>query len=1212
MKPLLEPHKPRRRAMALVLVLGAVVVLFIATAVTSQAFVTKVGHDTLDDFAPGRFGKTGLLDLPGIDSVHLLPIGLFGEWVEGRPLPRKLTQLSSVAAGGQVVVMGGVDDAGVYTRTVWVSTIGSDGALGAWVTQTYSLPHGVSGAAAVAYPKDENSSWVYLLGGAKNTETYSDVHYTTLDYATGTSGEWTPTAPLPMKLRYLSAVALDGYVYAVGGYNQSGSVFDRGPRNKVYYAAINPADGSLGAWQETSALPKPLNKHLTVAYQNDDINMKALYAIGGQSRGTGSDPTLMPSKDVYFADVNPDGSLTAWSLSGGTLPRQLYAHHGVVFHEQILATGGVDAEATEVTTATVRAALIDPDNPTYRLYNWGGTVGAWETGPLLPWPRAFHQTVADQWFVYTLGGVDTGGNATDSVYWGAVDEPGARYAPQGFYESPVIDLKTGTRVHQLEWSATISHSDQMTMTMSYKFKPQGGDWQTSWSDPFDAQDGVNTWPFEPPLDNVRLFQYRVDMATDVYTESPLLNWVDVYYEVDDPELAVRKDTGLVISADLDSFLDYTIYYTNSGAWVAENVVLTESLPAHTSYAGSSWNRVGSSNLYTYSLGNLAKYATGKALFQVKVNATVPQGVTTIDNAIDIGYPPMLDELGQTITDPYPENNHYDWSNPLNKYAIAIAKSADPASGSEVYPGRRIEYTLTYSNTGQSPLTNLVLQDSLPVSVTYVAGSIWPAAQGDDSDPTNLEWNIDNLAAGASGTVGFAVTVNQDAPVGTSIANSATASADKALTKTSNTVWHPVGEVPLLDLELHKSADPVSGSTVSPGQRIEYTLVYSNTDESPLTNVVLRDSLPVSVTYAAGSIWPSGLSDDSDPQNLEWNIGNLAVGASGSVGFAVTVNQEAAVGASIANSATASADKARTKTSNTVWHPVGEAPVLNLELLKSANPASGSLVSPGDPIEYTLNYQNTGTGPLTGLELTDLLPVDVTYVAGSIWPAAQGDDSDPTELKWTIGALAPGASGTAGFSVQVNDPVPGGLSLMNHFAAQADGIAARDSNSVAHITHIEAPDLTIVGMRAQPPDPNVGEPFDLIVTVRNQGSQDADDGEFWVEVYIKPYPAAWPQGPADHAGGYCTDQACTEPLRGAYVQYTTSLAAGEEFPFRFEGLSLPAGGIQQVFAQADICFVGYYCSDPRWGWYLEQNESNNIRSIYMQGSVVHLPLIERGY
>jgi len=171
----------------------------------------------------------------------------------------------------------------------------------------------------------------------------------------------------------------------------------------------------------------------------------------------------------------------------------------------------------------------------------------------------------------------------------------------------------------------------------------------------------------------------------------------------------------------------------------------------------------------------------------------------------------------------------------------------------------------------------------------------------------------------------------------------------------------------------------------------------------------------------------------------------------------------------------------------------------------------------------------------------------------------------------------------------------------------------DSNSVVHVTHIEAPDLTVVSIEPEPPDPNVGEPFDLVVTIRNQGTQDADDGDLWVEAYIKPYPAAWPQGPTDHEGGYCPDASCTGTLRGEYVLRTTSLAAGaENSNFRFENLTLPSGGIFQVFAQVDICFEGYDCRDPRWGRYLEQNENNNIGTTYMQGTVVHLPLISKGH
>jgi uncharacterized repeat protein (TIGR01451 family) len=1342
MQPVSDRAQSRRRALALVLAIAALMLLMMATALTAQAYVTKVGHDTLEDFVEGEFHRTGLLDIPkdGIQSVQLIPAGLFGDWKPGRSLPRPLTELAAVAAGGQVVVMGGNAGTSNWRTEVYISTIGADGTLGNWREQTtHPLPHALAGAAAAVQPKDEHSSWIYLLGGTSGSLAYGEVYRTTLDHNTGTIGPWISTEPFTYAVTYLGAVALNNYLYAIGGH--AWLPWGAESTELVYFASIQ-ADGSLGNWHEAEALPEELEKLLVVGYSEGVTS--TLYAIGGQKKLIGNPTTS--SNNVYYANVNPDGSLSPWGPSGGwsfgDLPVPVYAHSGVLFRDQILVTGGKDTSNSELDI--VKAALVDPTEPNFRLYDWCEgimpphcTIGAWETGPLLKEGRAFHATVADKNYVYTLGGVGEDGNATASVYWGSVDDPGSHYAPSGYYIGPEFDLGGGRSVVDVQWDATLGFPGEMTLDLSYRTKAQGAQKWGAWSSPISSADGLNSHPFDPPLENIRYFQYRVDLTTEISRSSPLLNQVEVYFDVDDPEVAVHKDTGDVITANVGSPLQYTIYYTNSGEWKAENVVLTETLPAHTTYiGGSNWHQIGSSNVYTYEVGDLWPQDPRQTSFLVRVDDEVPYSVNSIENKVDIGFPPLLDALENIVVDPEPENNNAEFSNPLSHYALAVTKSADPASGTEVQPGDQIQYTLSYENTGQEPISGLVLEDDLPAEVTYVAGSIQPKPQGDDSDPQALEWTIGDLDPGESGTAQFAAKVKDGTPGGTVIQNRFTADSNETSTKTSSPVQHPVGDVPEFTLVLTKTAAPDDGLTVHPGDQIAYALTYLNDGPTPLTDLELDDILPDHVSYVAGSIWPKAQGDDTDAAVLNWTIGHLAPGGSGTVGFVVAVDLDASDGTVIANSFTADASETDSEESNTVEHTVveggevallltktanpgnhakvhpgdqiaytlsyrnnGSAPLTNLQLTdalppyvtyvansiwpqaqgsathptelkwaigdlapgssgtagfavtvddeapdgavlansftaksdqtgstasplvmhtveapaltltKTATPADGSTVSPGDMINYTLTYRNTSDEALTDLKLDDLLPDEVTYVANSIQPAEKGDDSVPTELKWTIGQLAPGATGTASFSVKVKDDLPGSIVFENHFTGETTQTGPIESNKVWHETYIDAPDFAITSMVAEPPDPAAGQPFNLIVTVKNQGSQPAEDGAFWVEVYVKPHPSSWPANAADHYMGYCPDEACTQTPNPAHVEWRDSLDAGQSFHFLFQNLLLPSGGIQDLYSQVDVCFEGH-CRDPRWGWYLEQNENNNVVRMVMNGSIAYLPAITK--
>jgi uncharacterized repeat protein (TIGR01451 family) len=69
------------------------------------------------------------------------------------------------------------------------------------------------------------------------------------------------------------------------------------------------------------------------------------------------------------------------------------------------------------------------------------------------------------------------------------------------------------------------------------------------------------------------------------------------------------------------WISYSVMYANTGVVTATQVVLTETLPEHTSYVGYGWNGVG--DTYTRSLGSLPPEAGGVALFVVRVDSAPP-------------------------------------------------------------------------------------------------------------------------------------------------------------------------------------------------------------------------------------------------------------------------------------------------------------------------------------------------------------------------------------------------------------------------------------------------------------------------------------------------------------------------------------------------------------------------------------------------------------
>jgi uncharacterized repeat protein (TIGR01451 family) len=774
----------RARRLGLAFVLGLLGVLLMI--MTANAYVAKRTQDSLLDFDRGRFFYTGLLDIPpDIHSVQLLPVGLTGEWDYGQPLPLPLADMAATTNGDVIYVVGGTTPVsrlsqvhdGVYTSIM----AGVKGALTPWFTEP-PLPAPRTGAAAAVYHRDGGSSTIYVIGGLGPgfllpTDT---VYRAQIDNDTGhILGDWIEDpVTVPEPLFYAAAVIYGDYLYVIGGTNGAVS-FDT-----VYYASIDPADGSLGPFVTTSPLLGPQSQGLfdgyAVVYDGDITD--TLYYVGGMYLVPNVPPTppdRFATEEVYFADFVGGGEITEWTRSEGALPRPLYAHGGVLIRDgEILSTGGIrdPLDPFESFTSTVQAALVDPNNPSFRLFNWCETVpnpetctiGAWLTGKLMPDVRALHGAVTGHGYVYVLGGQDGEQHIVDTVMFGTVNGAGAAYAPEGRYLSEVIDLEQPATFRQLEWHTTIDYPGEMGLAMRYRTKVEGEIW-SGWSSPQVGQALTNVIVPEELPTNIRYVQYEVNFTTAITYDSPLLNWVEIYYEVPDPDVAVAK-TADVITAQLSSPLEYTILYTNTGGWVAENVVLTETLPEHTTYAGDeSWHQVDT-RVYTQSVGNLERGTNGSTTFQVQVDEEVPEGVYAIANRVDIDYPPMIDALGLTISDPITIDNSAELMIPLAFTALTVTKNALPTPGSIVTPGSSITYTLGYTNIGGLRVSNAVLTDTFDHRDSYTITEM-----SQEPDVGGNIWHLGELTPTKGGEITIAVQLADRLPNHWIISNAASLS-----------------------------------------------------------------------------------------------------------------------------------------------------------------------------------------------------------------------------------------------------------------------------------------------------------------------------------------------------------------------------------------------------------------------------------------------------
>ena len=294
-------------------------------------------------------------------------------WTTTTPLPDAYQGHALVYSTGRLFHTGGISQNGGILDGVKVfSAPASDaGAVGAW-TAGAPLPEAVYYHAGAAV-----NGHLYVLGGYHYTDAdgmvVSNVVYRSKIGADGAAGAWQTATALPEPVFFPSAAVWNGRIYVTGGWNGTTLV------NKVYSAEAL-ADGSLGPWVAQKALPEAVYTHAAVSNGT-------LYVLGGTVNG-GNDI----QNSVYFAKINPDGTLADWAATT-PLPSPVSNHGAVVANGRVMTFGGWTGAAP---TAAVNASAVEP----------AGSLGSWSVETPLPRPLYLLATAASPTHVFVSGGID--------------------------------------------------------------------------------------------------------------------------------------------------------------------------------------------------------------------------------------------------------------------------------------------------------------------------------------------------------------------------------------------------------------------------------------------------------------------------------------------------------------------------------------------------------------------------------------------------------------------------------------------------------------------------------------------------------------------------------------------------------------------------------------------------------------------------------------
>ena len=387
----------------------------------------------------------------------------------------------------------------------------------------------------------------------------------------------------------------------------------------------------------------------------------------------------------------------------------------------------------------------------------------------------------------------------------------------------------------------------------------------------------------------------------------------------------------------------------------------------------------------------------------------------------------------TATDP--DGNTSEFSNCIpvpSAPVLTIDKQVQDLNGGDALPGDTLLYTINYENTGNAPASGVFITDDYSAYCATISDITNGDFADHDDDGDTIRWPATGgivFAEQASGSVSYRCTLDDSFPAGTTdVENTATIDSDQTDPE-EDTETVPVTAAPVLTVD--KQVQDLNGGAAQPGDTLRYTIHYENTGNAPASGVFITDDYSDLCDSISNVTTDANFPTFSNTAGvLRWPQGadttTLAAGASGSVSYECTLQDAFPLGTTgVTNTSTIDSNETD-PAEDTVIVSVSAAVVLAMD--KQVQDLNDGCTEPGDTLQYTINYANTGNTPANGVFITDDysdLCVSINNVTTDANFTTFSDSAGV--LRWPQGAdtttLAAGASGSLTYDCALQDPFP---------------------------------------------------------------------------------------------------------------------------------------------------------------------------------------------
>ncbi len=436
-----------------------------------------------------------------------------------------------------------------------------------------------------------------------------------------------------------------------------------------------------------------------------------------------------------------------------------------------------------------------------------------------------------------------------------------------------------------------------------------------------------------------------------------------------PELSITQVANATSAVPSD-VIGYTLTINNTGPTTyAAGTAVTESFAQMSNDAAYNGDALATTGAVAYAApvltwtGTLAPGAVAVITFSVTVNNPDTGGKLVTTTAASAA-------AGSTCP-PGTTSSPCQLIVPVLTPALTIVKTAATTSGSSAVatPGGVVTYTITVTNTGQTPYTGASFTDPLSgVTDDATYNNNASATAGTVSfDGSALSWTGDLAIGAAAVIITYTVTVNNPDTGNQSLANTVTSATPGSNCPAGGVDANCTATVTVVGASTLTFTQTTAAPSAVAGGTVAYTITIANSGLTAYAGAAFTDPLTGvldNATYNNNAAASAGAVSFTNP-DLTWT-GDVPATGSVTITYTVTVNNPDTGNMILAS--TISSPSADSNCPAAAPGPQCTATVTVSQLLIDFT-ASTPTTTPGGVVTYTATLTNTGQTPYSGISVS---------------------------------------------------------------------------------------------------------------------------------------------------------------------------------------------------------------------------------------------------